>query len=193
MKTLNKIAIGAACAGLFAAAGPAAAQTPYGYQNNNPYGYQNNNGANVIGSIIGNVLGYGQYPYGNYGYNQSNYRGSQIAIDQCARATEARLNNTAMNNQYNRWNPYQNRYNGWGVQGQARVLGIDNVRQRSNGQLRVTGVATSGRRYQNAYGYGGYQNNRNYGTPDLRFSCRADRRGRVYDVDINRMSHYGRR
>ena len=33
---------------------------------------------------------------------------------------------------------------------------------------------------------------RQYGTPDLRFTCNADRRGRVFDVDIDRMSYYGR-
>ncbi len=193
MKTLSKILIGSATIGLFAAATPAAAQNPYGYPSNNPYGYQgNNNAAGVIGSIINNALGYGQYPYGNYGYNQGGYRSSQVAIDQCARATEARLNNYAMNNQYNRWSPNQNQYNGWAVRGQARVLGIDNVQVKKYGRLKVTGVATSGRQYQQGYGYGGYQYNRSYGTPDLKFSCRADSSGRVYDVDITRMSYYGR-
>ena len=187
MNTLGKMMIGAVGIGAIAAATPAAAQ-------NYPYGYPSNNqGANVIGSIIEGVLGYGQYPYGNYGYGQGDYRHSQIAVDQCARATEARLNGYAMNNQYNRWNPYMNPYNGWAVQGRARVLGIDNVEMRRNGRLRVTGVATSGRNYRQGYGYGGYQYNRQYGVPDLRFTCRADRNGRVYDVDINRMSYYGRR
>ena len=185
MKTLSKILIGAGGLGAIAAATPAAAQYPYGYQGNN-------NGANVIGSIINGVLGYGQYPYGNYGYGQQNYRASQVAVDQCARATEARLNNMSINNQYNRWNPGRNPYSNWAVQGQARVLGIDNVQMRGYGRLKVTGVATSGRNYQNGYGYGGYQYNRSYGTPDLRFSCRADNSGRVYDVNISRMSYYGR-
>jgi len=184
MKMIYKLMAGAAGMAALAAATPAAAQ-------NYPYGYPNT-GQNVIGQIIGNVLGYGQYPYGNYGYGQQNYQQSQIAVDQCARSVEARLNNYAMNNQYNQWNPYNNQYNGWAVSGRARVLGIDNVQVRKNGRLRVTGVATSGNNYSNQYGYGGYQYNRQYGTPDLRFSCKADYRGRVYDVDINRMSYYGR-
>lgn len=151
-----------------------------------------NTAQNVIGQIIGNVFGYGQYPYGNYGYNQPNYRASQIAVDQCARAVEARLNGYAVNNQYDSWNPYRNRWSGWAVPGRARVLGIDNVQLRNNGRLRVTGVATSGNMYQRGYGYGGYQYNSQYGTPDLRFTCKAGRSGRVHDVDIDRMSYYGR-
>lgn len=181
MTKTTKFLIGAAgVAASMALASPAAAQ----------YGYPQQGG--VVGQIINNVLGYGQYPYGNYGYNQPNYRSSQIAVDQCARATEARLNNMSLNNQYNRWSPNQNPYSNWAVRGQGRVVGIDGVQVRSNGRLRVTGVASSGRRYATGYGYGNYRYNSQYGTPDLRFSCQADRSGRVYDVNISRMSYYGR-
>jgi hypothetical protein len=70
-------------AALVGVASPAAAQYPgYGY------GYGNNN--NPVGQILGQILGYGRYPYGNYGYNQ--YGNQRVAIDQCARAVEARLN-----------------------------------------------------------------------------------------------------
>lgn len=182
MGTKNKILLGAASlAATVALASPAAAQYPYPHQ------------GGVVGQIIGNVLGYGQYPYGNYGYGQQVYMASQIAVDQCARATEARLNNRALYNQYNRWDPYRNPYSNWAIQGQARVLGIDNVRIRNSGRIRVTGVATSGRRYASGYGYGSYRYNAQFGTPDLRFICNADRSGRVYDVDIHRTSRYGRR
>ena len=189
----------AAVAGL-AAASPAAAQYPYPnpnpypqpYPQQYPYGYNNNNPGNVIGQIIQGVIGYGQYPYGNYGYGQPGYQSQQTAVSQCARAVEARLNNYAMNDGYNRWNPYNNPYSGWARQGQARVLGIDDVRVRKGDRLRIRGVATSGNVYAQQYGYGGYQYNRSYGTPDLRFTCNADRRGRVYDVDIDRMNYYGR-
>ena len=187
-----------AAAGLAAAtfAVPASAQQypypyPQPYPQQYPYGY-NNNGANVIGSIINSVLGYGRYPYGNYGYGQPGYQNSQRAVDQCARAVEARLNNYAFNDGFNRWNPYNNPYNGWARQGSGRVLGIEDVRVRNSDRIRVRGVATSGNVYAQQYGYGQYQYNRQYGTPDLRFTCNADRRGRVYDVDINRMSYYGR-
>lgn len=186
-----------AAAGLAAAtfAAPASAQYPYPYPQpypqQYPYGY-NNNGANVIGSIINSVLGYGRYPYGNYGYGQPAYQSAQRAVDQCARAVEARLNNYAFNDAYNRWNTYNNPYRGWARPGAARVLGIDEVRVRSSNRIRVRGVATSGNVYAQPYGWGGYQYNRSYGTPDLRFKCNADRFGRVYDVDIDRMSYYGR-
>src|SRR5688572_1680500 len=83
-----------------------------------------------------------QYPYGNYGYGQPGYQSQQVAVDQCARAVEARLNNYAMNDNYNRWNPYNNPYRGWARQGQARVLGIEEVRLRKSDRIRVRGVAT---------------------------------------------------
>lgn len=178
MKTLTRLMAGAVGLAAIAAAAPAAAQ------------YYPNSPNNVIGQIIGSVLGYGQYPYGNYGYGQSNYMASQTAVNQCAQATEARLNGYAMNNAYNQWNPYRNPYSGWGVQGQARVLGIQKVTMKSMGRLRVMGVATSGRRYNQNWGYGGYSYNSQYGTPDLKFVCNADSGGRVYDVQISRYRGY---
>ena len=186
-------ATAAVAAATFAAPAAAQYQNPYPqpYPQQYPYGY-NNNGANVIGSIINSVLGYGQYPYGNYGYGQPGYQSQQVAVSQCARAVEACLNNYAFNDGYNRWDQRNNPYSGWARQGQARVLGIEDVRVRKSDRIRVRGVATSGNVYAQQYGYGGYQYNRSYGTPDLRFTCNADRRGRVYDVDINRMSYYGR-
>ena len=189
----------AAFAGIAAVtiAAPAAAQYPYPnpypqqYPQQYPYGYNNNSPGNVIGQIIQGVIGYGQYPYGNYGYGQPGYQSQQVAVSQCARAVEARLNNYAFNDGYNNWNQYDNPYNGWARQGQARVLGIDEVKIRKSSRIRVRGVATSGNVYAQQYSYGGYQHNRSYGTPDLRFTCNADLRGRVYDVDIDRMSYYG--
>lgn len=183
MKHSSKFLAGAA--GLAAAitmASPAAAQ--YGY----PYP---NTGGGVLGQIIGNVLGYGQYPYGNYGYGQQGYGGSQNAVSQCARATEARINGYNRND-YGFEDPYISGGYGsdlYAVGGQGRVLGIDGVEQRRNGQLRVTGVATSGRNYSDPWGYGNQAYNRSYGVPDLRFSCRANASGRVFDVDISRLAY----
>lgn len=186
-------ATAAVAAATFAAPASAQYQNPYPYPQPYPqqYPYGNNPG-NVIGNIIQGVLGYGQYPYGNYGYGQPGYQSQQVAVSQCARAVEARLNNHAFNDGYNSWDGHNNPYSGWARQGSARVLGIDDVRIRRADRIRVRGVATSGHAYAQPYGYGGYQYNRQYGTPDLRFTCNADRRGRVYDVDINRMSYYGR-
>ena len=190
-----------AAAGLAAVtlAAPASAQYPYPqpypqqYQQQYPYGYNSNNPANVIGQVLQGVLGYGRYPYGNYGYGQPGYQTQQAAVDQCARSVEARLNGYARNDSYDRWNPTRNPWSGWARQGAARVVGIDDVRIRKNDRIRVRGVATSGNVYAQGYGYGGYQYNRQYGTPDLRFTCNADRYGRVYDVDIDRMSYYNNR
>ena len=160
LKTKTLLASAAGVAATMALAAPAAAQ----YQN--PY-----NQGGVVGQIIGNVLGYGQYPYGNYGYGQPTYMNAQLAVNQCARAVEARLNGG---------------YGGYAYRRGARVLGIDSVDVRSWNRLRIKGVATSGRNYRNPWGYGRYTHNRSYGTPDLRFTCRADRSGRVHNVDIDR-------
>jgi hypothetical protein len=142
MSVTTKFLTGAA--GLAALAGfatPAAAQY---YPGN---GYPNNN--NIVGAIINSVTGYGRYPYGNYGYNQygsqygsqyGNQYGNQYgynqnaAVDQCARAVEARLNGG--NGYYGYGNmPYGAGYNGYGNgygygNGNAggRVQGITKVR-----------------------------------------------------------------
>lgn len=201
---MNRLAfLTATVAGIAAAsvAAPASAQQyPYPYQQQYPqpypqqypYGYNSNNPANVIGNIIQGALGYGRYPYGNYGYGQPGYQTQQVAVDQCARSVEARLNGYARNDNYDRWNPTRNPWSGWARQGAARVVGVDDVRIRKNDRIRIRGVATSGYQYERGYGYGNYQYNRQYGTPDLRFTCNADRYGRVYDVDIDRMSYYRR-
>src|SRR5512139_1578212 len=106
MSVTTKLLTGAA--GLAALAGfatPAAAQyyPGYGYGN----GYNNNN--NIVGAIINSVTGYGRYPYGNYGYNT--YANQSMAVDQCARAVEARLNGG--NGYYGYGNvPYGGQYGG---------------------------------------------------------------------------------
>ena len=73
-------------------------------------------------------------------------------------------------------------YNSYGYNGSygnARVLGISRVEQRSNGGLTVRGVANSGR-YAGAYGYNGQ------GQVDLTFKCKTDYRGFVTNVDVDR-------
>lgn len=160
----RKILIGlAGAAATVSLAAPAAAQYPYGYPQR----------GGVVGQILNNVLGYGQYPYGNYGYGQQGYMGSQVAINQCARAAEARLNGG---------------YGGYAYNRGARVVGIDRVEVRGYGRLKVTGVATSGRNYSNPWGYGSYAYNRSYGVPDLRFTCRADRGGRITSLNFSRLN-----
>ena len=134
-------------------AAPAVAQTaPYGAYNQ---GY--NSGGGGVGAIIGQILGGGRY--GAYG--QGNNR---MAVDQCARAAEARMAQTSRAPAYGQ---YPQGYANQGYPPQAygynmahaRVIGITGVERRSNG-LKVSGVMDSGRsQYRGAYPTQGY----NYG------------------------------
>jgi hypothetical protein len=73
----------------------------------------------------------------------------------------------------------------------GRVVSITQVAPRSNGTVRVRGLASSGRYAYNGYGaygegaYGalgyGYRN-----AADLSFRCDVAPNGAVYNVDINR-------
>jgi hypothetical protein len=151
MKAVTKIlAGGVAAAALFSAA-PAAAQYYPGY------GYPGYGGGNVVGQVLGQVLG-GGYGYNGYAPN------SQAIVNQCANAVQARLNGG---------------YTGYGASpygyGSARVLGISRVEPRSGGGLTVRGVASSGR----SYGYGNAQSQ-----VDLTWKCKSDYRGYVYDIDV---------
>ena len=147
------------------------------------------------------MTGYGRYPYGNYGYNQ--YGNQSAAIDQCARAVEARLSggngyygygNVPYNGQYRGQYggygaPYGGQYGGnYGYnQGYAggRVQGITRVDRKSYG-LKVHGVASSGYRGYEGYGRQGY-GNYGYGAgADLSWNCEVRYDGRIRDIDINR-------
>jgi hypothetical protein len=201
MTIFAKILTGAAGVAMVAgAAAPAAAQ----YAPN--YGY-NNGGNSTIGAVINSVLGGGRY--GAYG--QGNDR---VAVDQCARAAEARVSHDQRNSGYGNYpqGNYQQGYNDprYNNQGYnygynnnnmrtARVVGITGVERRQSG-LKVTGVIDSGRAYQGGYGNQGYPNqgygNQGYGNAyaygqnaqvaDLRFNCRVDFRGYVTSLDIKR-------
>ena len=173
-----KMKILAGAAGLAAAVGvatPAAAQ----YYPQPGYGYPNQGG--VVGAIVNQVLGYGQYPYGNYGYNQG-YGNQRYAIDQCARAVESRLNGGGYGNWgYQGWNGYNRYNNGYG----GRVLGITRVERKSYG-LKVWGVASSGYNGYDGYNRRGYGNYGYNAGADLRWDCEVRHNGRIREVDINR-------
>ena len=140
------------------------------------------NGNVVIGAVLdallrGNVGGYGGTygaPYGGYGgYNQSSER---YLIDQCARATEQRLNNQ-VNSRY-----------GSGF----RVVQVDRLERTRKGNLRVYGTAANNSYQGNYGGYGGGYNQPygGYNAPyasgsQYRFSCKVDNRGRISDLDVN--------
>ena len=144
-----------------AAAAPASAQF-YGYGYTQPYRYAQS-------------YGYAQ-PYG--------YMNTSVATSQCTAAVQNRL---------------YNRTSVGGILGvllgantpSGRVLSVTQVNQRSNGLLRVRGLASSGRYAYNGYGpygvgaYGalGY----NYANAaDLSFRCDVAPNGAVYSVSINR-------
>ena len=130
-----------------------------------------------------------------------------MAVDQCARAVEARVSRDNRRGVYGRWNSAYGHqgYGNQGHYGQAQVVGITGVQRQRNG-LRVTGLIDTrmgprlgGYGQYNQYGqaYPGYPN-QGYGQPgygnqgynaayaNLRFSCRVDYRGRVSDLDIRR-------
>lgn len=175
-----KTMLGTAAALTAFAAVPASAQT-YGYGN---YGYAQPN------------YGYGQrytQPYGYaqpYGYNQYGYgqrygyaMNTNAATQQCTAAVQQRLANRA------------------GLAGilgavlgantSGRVLAVTEVSPRSNGSMRIRGLASSGRYAMNGYGpygagaYGalGYQTQ---AAADLSFRCDVDYRGYVRSVSVNR-------
>ena len=161
------LAAGAGVAAIVAAA-PAAAQygVPYGYgYAQSPYAQQR-----------------GYSAYGNpYAYNQT-----QMATQRCAAAVQSRL---------------ANRGQSGGLAGivgavlgvgqpmaaQGRVVQLTQVTPRSN-TVRVRGLASSGRSMGygpygvGAYGAAGYAHQ-----PDLSFKCDVDYRGRIRDIDINRI------
>ena len=130
--------------------------------------------------------GYSQYgnQYGSqYGYNQN------MAVDQCARAVEARLNGG--NGYYGYGNvPYGGGYNGYGYNQRyagGRVQGITKIDRKSYG-LKVHGVASSGYRGYQGYGQPGY-GNYGYGAgADLSWNCEIRYDGRIRDIDVNRRS-----
>ncbi len=185
MKAISKIMLSGAAVAALVASAPAAAQYPYGGYNN---GY--NSGNNVVGQILNSILG-----------GRSYQQNDRYAIDMCIRATEARLNGYqggyGYSSGYGQYGGYGNNGYSSGYAG-ARVTSITNVQRRSNG-LKIYGIATSNGAYgNNAYGgyNGGYNNGYNNGYPNngynnaygaqLRFNCKVDRSGRVYDVDIDR-------
>lgn len=192
MSVKTKILAGAAgLAALVGFAAPAAAQYYPGY------GYGNNN--NVVGSILGQVLGYGRYPYGNYGYQQGygnqGYGNQNMAVDQCARAVEARVggyrggyygygNVPYGGAQYGYGNPYGGYNQGYGA---GRVLGVTRVEQKSYG-LKVRGVASSGYNGYAGYGRSGYGNYGYNAGADLSWSCEVRYDGRIRDIDVSRRS-----
>jgi len=132
-----------------------------------------------------NGYGYAQ-PYGyaqNYGYAQPYGVNTNFAAQQCSAAVQNRL--------YNRTSIGGILGAVLGTNTTGRVVSITQASVRSNGMVRVRGLASSGRYAMNGYGpYGvGAYGAAGYGyanQADLSFRCDVGANGAVYNVSINR-------
>ena len=151
-----------------AAAAPAAAQyygSPYSGYRTQSYGYSQ------------------PYGYQSYGYAQPYAVNTGVAAQQCSAAVQNRL--------YNRSSLGGILGAVLGTNTQGRVVSVTQVSPRSNGTVRVRGLASSGRYAMNGYGpYGvGAYGAAGYGyanQADLSFRCDVGLNGGVYNVSINR-------
>lgn len=199
MKAVSKILTGAAAVAAMSlgAAAPAAAQYYPGYG-----GYGGGGLGDVITGAVLNSILRGGNPYGgNAYYGRQDYDLERAAVQQCAAATEQRLNGRYAGG----YNQYGGQYGGYN-QGYAynqgtiyRVAQIDRVNRTKNGNMRVYGLATNAA-YQGNYGqpyyggynqpYGGYNQPYNNGYNNVRgtfrFDCKFDRNGRIADLKVNR-------
>lgn len=140
----------------------------------------------------GDSRGYGYNQNYSYNQNYNRYYGQRyayaadtnMASQQCSSAVQSRLYNRAS------IGGILGAILGSNTRGQ--VLSITQAEPRSNGTVRVRGLATSGRyAYNNGYGpYGvGAYGASGYGYAagaDLSFRCDVARNGQVYNVSINR-------
>ena len=195
MNIATKLLTGAAAIAAFAVPAAAQYQQPYpqtypqtypqqtypqqGYPQQG-YGYPQQGG---IGGIINQLLG--------NRYNVSD----RTRVTQCATAAQAQAAaQFGRRGGYNQGAPYGNAY-GYNAQ-TARVTAITNVERRAYGQLRVTGMMSSG---MNAYRNQGYGNqgygNQGYANAasDLTFRCNVDVRGAVTNVRVSRNNNGYRR
>lgn len=188
MKVVSKMFAGAAAvtALTIGAAAPASAQYYPGYG-----GYGGGLGDVLVGAVLNSILRGGNPGGYNGYYGRNDYNLERAAVDQCARATEQRLNGG-----YGGYGSY-----GYNRAGQYRVVQVDRVQRTRNGNMRVYGQATNAA-YQGNYGsyggygtYGGYGSYGGYNQPyggyaqagaQYRFSCKFDRSGRISDLDVSR-------
>jgi hypothetical protein len=162
MRIFTKILAGTAGVAAFGAAAPAAAQYGYAPGYAQPYGYAR--------------------PYAQpYGY--APVANTNAAVQQCSAAVQNRL--------YNRSSIGGILGAVLGANTTGRILSVTQVTPRNNGNVRVRGLASSGRYASNGYGpygvgaYGALGYN-SAAAADLTFKCDVDYRGYVRNVDINR-------
>ena len=173
MKALKYILAGGAGIAALAVSAPASAQYYPGYGGYSPYG------GNVVGQVLGQILG----GYGSNGYGAD----SRMMVDRCAAAVTDRINR-----QYGGYAGYNQGYGGYGYAqpygGGARVVQITSVERKSGSKLRIRGIAQTNM----GGGYGGYGYNQGYGGGELAFKCNIDYRGYISDIDLYRVDNrYG--
>ena len=131
--------------------------------------------------------GYSPYAYSNpYGYSGYAYgMSTSAAASQCTAAVQSRLyNRTSLGS-------ILGSLVGIPTSSYGRVVGVTQAYARSDGTIRVRGIADSGRYAYNGYGpYGvGAYGALGYGYAnqgDLSFRCDVGPNGAVYNVRINR-------
>lgn len=146
-----------------------------------------------VAAIAASAPAAGQYygnPYRSYGYSQYGYAqpyaygvNTNVAASQCTAAVQSRL--------YNRTTIGGILGAVLGTNTAGQVVSVTQVSPRSNGMIRVRGLASSGRYAYNGYGpYGvGSYGALGYGygnAADLSFRCDVAPDGQVYGVSINR-------
>jgi hypothetical protein len=179
MRIFTKLLMASAA---IATAAPAAAQ----YYGNRYSGYGYSQPAQTYG--YAQPYGYSQpaqtYGYAQpYGYAQTYAVNTGVAAQQCSSAVQNRL--------YNRSSIGGILGAVLGTSTTGRVVSVTQVSPRSNGMVRVRGLASSGRYASNGYGpYGvGAYGAAGYGyanQADLSFRCDVGMNGAVYNVSINR-------
>ena len=165
MTHFSKLLVGAAGVSMAAMSASAGAQGYYPPPPAPTYNQGYNQQGGVIGQVLNQVLGGGRY--GAYG--QGNDR---MAVDQCARAVEARVSSDNRRGVYGAWNQNGNQgygnpgygnqgygnqgYNQGQYYGQAQVVGVTGVQRTGNG-VKVTGLIDT-RMGRNQGAYGQYNN-----------------------------------
>src|SRR5438874_1037764 len=167
---------------LFAASAAIAATTPAAAQY---YGNRYSGYSQPYAQSYGYSQPYVQsYGYAQpYGYAQGYAANTGVAAQQCTAAVQNRL--------YNRSSIGGILGAVLGTNTSGRVVSVTQVSPRSNGTVRVRGLASSGRYASNGYGpYGvGAYGAAGYGyanQADLSFRCDVSMNGAVYNVSINR-------
>ncbi len=125
------------------------------------------------------------YPGYNYGYGYNSYYNTANVTQYAANRCTAEVNARLYNRNSNGIAALIGSLVGARTATSARVVSITQVNPRRS-NIRVRGLASSGRYAYNPYGVGYYGAVGAGYVPDLQFSCTVDYNGRIRDVDINR-------